>query len=93
MVVSLVLEHQKPVFLHAVNVYLYLYRAGVDLLALVKVLEKPCLFELLCTDARKVHKRDRLVRPACIQVLSCVDIICERVRYIIRMNVYVVYYR
>ena len=90
-VVGFVFEHQKPVFFVSVNVHLDLYRAGVDLLTLVEVFHKACFFELFCADAGKVHKSYRLVCPACIEIFSGVDVICECISYIIRMNVYVVY--
>ncbi len=60
-VVSFVLEHQQPFLVLTVNVYRYLYGAGVYLLALVQIVKQTVLFQLLCRQRRYVHKAHGLV--------------------------------
>ena len=55
-VVGLVLEQEQPVLLLTVHVTLDLDGAGVDLLALVKVLQNAALLQRLGTDGRAVHQ-------------------------------------
>ncbi|MPN09659.1 hypothetical protein SDC9_156950 [bioreactor metagenome] len=57
MVVSLVFEHQEPVLNLAVHRGGNVDGTGVDLLALVKVLQNAPLFQRLCPDGGYVHQR------------------------------------
>ena len=60
MVVRFVFEHQKPVFLLTVNVYLDFYRAGINFLGFIQISELAGLFEIFRADRGHVHQRDRL---------------------------------
>ena len=55
-VVGLVLEQEQPVLLLTVHITLDLDGAGIDLLALVKVLQNAALLQRLGTDGRAVHQ-------------------------------------
>ena len=55
-VMGLVLEEEEPVLLLAVHIALDFDRAGVDLLALIEVLEDAALLQSLGTDRGAVHQ-------------------------------------
>ena len=59
-IVGLVLEQEKPILLLAVNGYLDLDGAGVDLLALVEVTELSRGFEIFSGKSADVHQRHGL---------------------------------
>ena len=59
-VVGLVLEQQQPGLGHAIHRHVDLHSAGVDLLALVKLLELSGLLQSLGGDGAQVHQADRL---------------------------------
>ena len=64
MVVGLVLEHEDPVLFLAVNVHLDLDGAGVDLLALVQVVQLAVCLQFLGSDGCQVHKGHGLFASA-----------------------------
>ena len=87
MVVGLVLEHEDPVLLLAVYIHLDLYRAGIDLLALVKVGKLSVSLQLLCCKGGEVHKGHGLVRSA--QLLADVHIHIVCILYVRSIYLYV----
>ena len=63
-VVGFVLEHEDPVLFFAVDVHLDLDGAGVDLLALVQIVQLAVRFQLLGSDGCQVHERHGLFASA-----------------------------
>ena len=61
---SLILEHEYPVLKLTVDIYLYLDRAGIYLLALVKVREFSVSLQLLGGKSTDIHEGDGLFGSA-----------------------------
>ena len=68
---SFVFKEQQPRFFNAVNVNVYLDRAGIDLLGLVKFVKLAVLLEVFDGYRRKIHKADRLCAA---ELLSYCDV-------------------
>ena len=64
MIVGLVLEQQQPRLSDAVHGDVHLYRAGVDLLALVQLGQLPRGLQVLDGDGRQIHQADGLLAAA-----------------------------
>ena len=60
MVVRLILEEQEPGFGFAVNFNVYLHRAGIDLLAFIKLIEHAGGTKMLYGNRCQIHQRYRL---------------------------------
>ena len=75
-IVRFVLEHEEPVLVLAVNVYLDANGACVYLLALVKVLQNTVLLELLRGEGGNIHQAEGLVVPAELVAVSLVFSVC-----------------
>ncbi len=73
---SFILEHENPVFKLSVDIYLYLYRAGIYLFAFIKVRKKSVSLELLGSKSTDIHECDRSVASAEFLADIEVHIIC-----------------
>ena len=76
MVVSLVLEHDEPVFFFAVDLGLDLDAAGVDLFRLVQVVCLVVLLQVFGADAGHIHEAQVLVSVS-VYVLSHGHVFCK----------------
>ena len=75
-VVGLVLEHEEPVLVPAVNVYLDADGACVDLLAFVEILQNAVFLELFRGEGSDVHEAQRLVVAAQLVAVRLVFSVC-----------------
>ena len=60
----LILEHEQPSFEFAVHVHIYIYAAGVVLLADLHVVEKARLAEITSSDGSHIHEVQPLMLTA-----------------------------
>ncbi len=75
MVVGLIFKEEKPVLVRAVDIYLHVDCAGVDLLGLIEVFEDPACLQAFRANCCHVHERDRLF--VTIKLMAYVEVACE----------------
>ena len=78
MVVRFVFEHHGIFFGLAVELDVDVYRAGVNLLRFVEVVQPAVLFKLFCAYRRNVHEAGIFIRPALIEFVE--KVVIEGVR-------------
>ena len=71
-VMCFVLEEEEPFLRSSVYLYIYLYRAGIDLLRFIKLIELALLFEITNCKGSNVHKANRLCSA---KLLTGIDIL------------------
>ena len=73
---GLVLEHEEPVLVLAVNVDLDADGACVDLFAFVEILQDTILLELFRSEGSDIHQAQRLVVSAKLVAVCLVFSVC-----------------
>ena len=102
MIMSFVLEHQKPSFFPIAGISILIMsvmnininRAGVIFLADFKVIKLSVLFKIFYADNSHIHKADRLIRTSGIHFSSHLRIILQRlleqirIRAVLNLNIF-----
>ena len=77
MVVGLILEIHKPLFLFAVHLHRDNNRAGIDLIGLFLIRKLALSLQTLCSDKSDVHQADELIIAVLIENLEAILIIMK----------------
>ena len=91
MVMSLVLEHNQPFLILAVDISIYYYTAGIDFLGLVQILQLALLSQCLHANNSQIHQGNIPVL-ASIELLAVSQVLIigllDRLRIIAILNIY-----
>ena len=87
MVVRLVLVHQQPILLFAIDIHLHADAAGVVLLGDLLVGEVAAFVLVFAVDGSQIHQRDRTLRLFAVHLIAHGEILPQRILYLFFINI------